>query len=143
MSVAPASHPRLASRPRKATRLRKTAATPAAATPAGARPCLLDDAQLEAIARLFQMLADPSRLRILQLLKQRPHTVSALVAELEIGQAAVSKQLGLLHQASLVSRRRAGLHVHYAIAEPMIFDLCELVCGKFQRDAVAAAATWK
>ena len=91
--------------------------------------------QLEAVARLFRVLAEPTRLAILQALKEKPSSVSNLVARLDARQANVSKQLGILHAAGLLTRERRGSLVCYSIGEPMIFDLCELVCDKLRRDA--------
>ena len=88
---------------------------------------------------MFKVLGEPTRLMILRLLFKKPLTVSEIVLALESKQANVSKQLGMLHGAGLVSRKRCGNQVTYAIGEPMIFELCELVCGKLQRDAVSHA----
>lgn len=95
----------------------------------------LDRGSLEAVARLFAVLAEPTRLAILQELKGGPRSVSELVGRLGAKQANVSKQLGILHAAGLLARERDGNLVRYSIAEPMIFELCELVCGKLRRDA--------
>jgi DNA-binding transcriptional ArsR family regulator len=95
----------------------------------------LDAAALESVAGLFRVLADPTRLAILQALRPRGRTVGDLVATLAARQANVSKQLGVLYDAGLLSRERAGHSVTYAIADPLVFDLCELVCGKLKRDA--------
>ena len=95
----------------------------------------LDRGSLEAVSRLFAVLAEPTRLALLQALKDGPRAVSELVIELNAKQANVSKQLGVLYAAGLLVRERDGNTVRYSIAEPMIFDLCELVCGKLRRDA--------
>jgi DNA-binding transcriptional ArsR family regulator len=95
----------------------------------------LDRDSLVVVARLFGVLAEPTRLEILQTLRAGPLTVSALVEVLGAKQANVSKQLGILHAAGLLWRERDGNAVAYGIADPMIFDLCELVCGKLRRDA--------
>ena len=50
-------------------------------------------------------------------------------------QANVSKQLGILFDAGLLSRVRRGSQVFYSVREPMIFDLCGLVCRKLRTDA--------
>ena len=55
-------------------------------------------------------------------------------------QANVSKHLGVLHDHRLVRRKREGSFVRYEIADPMVFSLCNLVCGKMERDAKCAAA---
>ena len=90
---------------------------------------------MEAVARLFGVLAEPTRLGILQALKNGPRSVSELVSVVGAKQANASKQLGILYRAGLLSRARDGHLVRYAIAEPMIFELCDLVCGKLRRDA--------
>jgi DNA-binding transcriptional ArsR family regulator len=95
----------------------------------------LDRSSLEAVARMFSVLAEPTRLAILQFLKGGPRSVSELVEGLSAKQANVSKQLGVLYSAGLVDRERDGKLVRYRIAEPMIFELCDLVCGKLRRDA--------
>jgi ArsR family transcriptional regulator len=96
---------------------------------------VLDRNSLESVARLFGVLAEPTRLKILQFLKLGGASVSAIVDGLGVKQANVSKQLGILHASGLLSRERDGNVVTYSIAEPMIFELCELVCGKLRRDA--------
>jgi hypothetical protein len=58
-------------------------------------------------------------------------------------QAAVSKQLAILHGHGFLARQRTGNHVKYWIAEPMIFDLFELVCAKLRRDAAKMSETMK
>jgi ArsR family transcriptional regulator len=95
--------------------------------------------QIQTVARMFKVLGEPTRLSILKLLFEKPLTVTELVEALESKQANVSKQLGMLFDAGLVSRQRNGNQILYAISEPMIFDLCELVCCKLQRDAVSQA----
>ena len=97
-------------------------------------------AQLKAVARLFAVLSEPSRLMLLQALHDRPLTVSELVDACDMKQANVSKHLGVLHDHHLVKRQREGISVRYQIADPMIFSLCNLVCGKMKRDTQCAAA---
>lgn len=97
--------------------------------------------QVQTVARMFKVLGEPTRLSILKLLFEGEMTVTQLVEALQSKQANVSKQLGMLFDAGLVSRTRNGNQVVYAISEPMIFDLCDLVCCKLQRDAVTQART--
>ena len=97
-------------------------------------------AQLSAVARLFTVLSEPSRLVLLQALHGGPLTVSQLVKACAMKQANVSKHLGVLHDHHLVKREREGISIRYEIADPMIFALCNLVCGKMERDTKCAAA---
>ena len=97
-------------------------------------------AQVEAVARLFAVLSEPSRLVLLQALHSGPLTVTQLVESCRMKQANVSKHLGVLRDHHLVKRDREGISIRYAIADPMIFSLCNLVCGKMERDTKCAAA---
>jgi DNA-binding transcriptional ArsR family regulator len=100
-------------------------------------------AQLEAVARLFGVLSEPSRLMLLQALHGGPLTVSRIVEACGMKQANVSKHLGVLHDHRLVKRQREGISIRYEIADPMIFALCNLVCGKMERDTKCVAALFQ
>jgi len=89
----------------------------------------LPDDLLEMIAAKFQMLADPTRLAILRALMGGERSVGQVVAETGRGQANVSKHLKLLYDAGLVSRRKAGLQVYYRLDDPLVEQLCDLVCS--------------
>lgn len=97
----------------------------------------LGEAQLRAVADLFAVLSEPTRLRVLQLLQDGPATVSEVVDALGIKQANASKQLGVLHQAGVLAREKAGNAVWYSIRMPLVFDLCGLVCSGLRADAEA------
>jgi DNA-binding transcriptional ArsR family regulator len=99
--------------------------------------------QIEAISRLFAVMSDPSRLLLLQALHDGPLTVSQLEDACEMKQANVSKHLAVLRDHHLVRRERDGASVKYEIADPMIFSLCNLVCGKMERDVKEAAAVFQ
>jgi DNA-binding transcriptional ArsR family regulator len=99
-------------------------------------------AQLAAVGRLFAVLSEPSRLVLLQALKAGPLTVNELVENCAMKQANVSKQLAILHDHRLVKRERQGTSVRYEIADPLVFSLCDLVCGKMKRDAQRAVAVF-
>jgi len=94
----------------------------------------LEMAELERVAAMFRAFAESTRLAILQELKQGEMTVSALVERLPTSQANISKQLKMLHDVGVLSRRKDGSQVFYQIADPMVFELCGLVCGKLNRD---------
>jgi len=95
----------------------------------------LDTSQLERVATIFRAFAESTRLAILQELKDGEISVSEIVGRLTTSQANVSKQLKLLHDAGLVKRRKSGTQVLYEIADPMVLELCALVCDKLNRDA--------
>lgn len=99
----------------------------------------LDNAQLDAVGDLFATLSEPTRLRILQFLQSGPANVTQIVEALDLKQANVSKQLGILFNAGIVGRVREGLQVRYAIRMPLVFDLCKLVCDGLAREAIERA----
>ncbi len=99
----------------------------------------LDLQQLERVANLFRAFSESTRLAIIQELKSGELSVSEIVDRLHTSQANVSKQLKLLHDAGLISRRKSGTQVLYQIADPVVFELCTIACDKLNRDAVKPA----
>ena len=93
----------------------------------------LSEPLIELIAGRFRVLAEPMRIRLLDQLRGGDATVSELQDALKATQQNVSKHLGILHAAGMVSRTKDGNHVRYAIAEEGVFELCELVCGGVRR----------
>src|SRR5919202_1895440 len=97
-----------------------TTASPAAAAtgccaPLGAAP--LSDAQAEATARLFKALADPHRVRIVNLLATSPEPVCVceFTGPLRLSQPTVSHHLKKLVDAGLLTREQRGTWAYYAL----------------------------
>ena len=76
---------------------------------------------------------DRERVRLLDRLRDGEATVGDLQEALGASQQNVSKHLGMLHQAGLVSREKRGTSVYYAVGDEMVFELCGLVCGGLRR----------
>ncbi len=95
----------------------------------------LSDKMVALVARRFRTMGDPLRLRILQTLECGEAPVHHLVVATGATQSNVSRHLQVLHDAGLVSRRRDGNFVFYGIADPMVLQLCRLVCRSAERDA--------
>jgi ArsR family transcriptional regulator len=89
----------------------------------------IPDDLLELMATKFQMLADPTRLAILRTLMEGEKSVGQVVTETGRGQANVSKHLKLLSDTGLICRRKEGLQVYYKLDDPLVGQLCNLVCG--------------
>jgi DNA-binding transcriptional ArsR family regulator len=80
----------------------------------------------ELIARRFRALSDPTRLRILDLLRRQDEASVGEIAELVGGsQQNVSKHLGALHAEGFVSRRKQGTSAMYRIADPGVHQICD------------------
>jgi len=85
---------------------------------------------VDLIAERFAVLAEPLRIKILDLLREREEASVQEVADaLGATHANVSRHLNLLYRAAIVGRRKDGVHVRYRIADPGVFRLCEDVCG--------------
>lgn len=73
-----------------------------------------------ASARFFRVLGDPTRLTILELLLERPHTVSELVEATGTRQSRVSNHLACLRWCRFVEDERHGRQVTYRVADARV-----------------------
>ncbi|MBF1990965.1 ArsR/SmtB family transcription factor [Fischerella thermalis] len=85
---------------------------------------------LAPVAEYFKVLSEVSRLQVLCCLKSGAKNVTEIIQETGLGQANVSKHLKVLMQAGIVTRQPQGISVFYQITDPIIFELCELVCDR-------------
>jgi ArsR family transcriptional regulator len=70
------------------------------------------------IAFLFKALADPTRLRLINLMGDAEVCVCFFVEVLKINQPKISRHLAYLRRAGVVSARRDGKWIHYRLVEP-------------------------
>ena len=89
---------------------------------------------LEIVAARFKGLAEPARLHLLACLRDGEMTVSDLVQATGLGQANVSKHLGILHGLGFVARRREGAWAFYRLADDDVFALCDIRGGRLERE---------
>jgi DNA-binding transcriptional ArsR family regulator len=99
----------------------------------------LDDKALQHVAKYFKALAEPMRLKVLNALQDGEKNVSQLTEMSGGTQANVSKHLSLLDQYGLVKRESRGTCVFYSIADPSVYELCELVCGQIGKRMASEA----
>lgn len=95
----------------------------------------LSDPHLEEVAKIFSMLGEPSRLKIIRALMAGVQTVSDLVRLTGMKQGNVSKHLGLLLTARIVARYPEGNFARYELVDPVISDLCRAMCSRIENDA--------
>jgi DNA-binding transcriptional ArsR family regulator len=99
---------------------------------------------LAQVAAYFQALSEPARLRLLNLLREKTHSVGELAEATGYSPANVSRHLALLAQHGVLARQTQGTSVYYSIADPAVYELCNLVCGnlarRFERTAAQRAA---
>ena len=77
----------------------------------------------EVKAELFKALAHPARIRALELLTRREYSVGELQPLVGIESSHLSQQLGVLRRAGLVTTRKDGSSVIYAIRDPLVTEL--------------------
>lgn len=96
-------------------------------------PHPLPEPVIELVAQRFRVLGEPMRIKLLDRLREGDATVGELQEALGASQQNVSKHLGILHSAGMVSRSKRGTSVIYAISDPGVFELCGQVCGGLRR----------
>jgi ArsR family transcriptional regulator len=74
-------------------------------------------------AQFFRALAHPIRIKILEILVGGQRTVQELQEALELEQPIVSQQLAVLRNKSIVTTRKEGLSVKYALRDPLVGEL--------------------
>jgi DNA-binding transcriptional ArsR family regulator len=99
-------------------------------------PHPLPDPLVELIAQRFRVIGEPTRIRVLDALRDGPLTINELTEVLGASQQNISKHVGVLGQAGIVAREKDGNRVRCSIADDTIFALCELVCGGLRRQVV-------
>ncbi len=101
------------------------------------KECLLmenlpPEALLE-VAAYFQVLSEPTRLTILNFLREGERNVGELAQLCGFTAANVSRHLTLMTKHGLVARESRGNSAYYRIADDSIYALCDLVCGNISR----------
>lgn len=77
-------------------------------------------------AKLFRGFGDPSRLGIIEALREGPRTVSEIISVTALSQSKVSNHLGCLRDCGLVRGERDGRHVTYHLSNDHIGDILTL-----------------
>jgi len=93
----------------------------------------LPDEALAQVAAYFQALSEPTRLQILNLLRQQERSVGELAQLCGYTSANISRHLALLTQHGLVARESRGNSAIFSIADESVYALCDLVCGSIAR----------
>lgn len=78
-------------------------------------------------ASIFQALAHPTRIQILEVLRDGELSVRAILSKVERDQANISQHLATLRQRGLVVNRKEGNQVFYSVRDPLLFQVLELM----------------
>ena len=88
-------------------------------------------------ARFFRALAHPIRIRILEVLVNGERSVQELQEALGLEQPVVSQQLAVLRSNNIVSGRKEGASVRYAVRDPLIGTLLDTARQIFNNHLIA------
>ncbi|HUG38060.1 MAG TPA: metalloregulator ArsR/SmtB family transcription factor [Candidatus Limnocylindrales bacterium] len=77
-------------------------------------------------AEFFKALAHPIRIRILEILRVGERSVQELQGTLELDQSTVSQQLAVLRRQEIVTARKEGTTVRYAVRDPRVGQLLDV-----------------
>ena len=74
---------------------------------------------------VFQALSDPTRRKILQMLKEQDLTAGAIAEAFAISKPSISHHLNLLKQAGLVLSEKTGQHIYYSLNTTVFQDIIQ------------------
>jgi DNA-binding transcriptional ArsR family regulator len=91
-------------------------------------------------ADVFQALAHPTRIAIIELLGKGEQSAGDLIEELGLEQANVSQHLAVLRSRQLVTNRKVGNQVFYSVRDPILLEVLALMRSYFQKHRAEALA---
>jgi ArsR family transcriptional regulator len=91
-------------------------------------------------AEIFQALAHPTRIAILDLLREGEMTVSVFAEHLNLEQANLSQHLAVLRAKQMVTTRKVGNQVFYSVRDPLIWKMLDLMRRYFQKQVAESMA---
>lgn len=100
--------------------------------PSGDVPGELADALRRYKADIFSVLANPTRIHIIELLRDGELSVGALTERLGVEPANASQHLAILRNKRLVEKRKEGNQAFYSLRDPMLIEVLGIMRGYFQ-----------
>lgn len=88
-------------------------------------------------ADVCKAFAHPTRLAILNALRERERTVTEMAADLGVPKGNLAQHLAVLRQRQVVATRREGVNVYYSVVDADIIKACELMRGVLMRQLKA------
>ncbi len=102
---------------------------------------LMPDAFRQFKAEVFQALAHPTRIAIVELLRDGPLSAGKLIERLGIEQANASQHLSVLRSKQIVINRKEGNQVFYSLRDPILSEVLDLMRRYFQAHISGTLAT--
>ena len=82
----------------------------------------------DTVSAYFALLAEPTRLKILNALCEGERSVNDVVERVGSTQTNVSRHLNLMYSRGVLKRRRDGATVYYSVSDPNVVALCRTAC---------------
>ena len=100
----------------------------------------MDEKVYEAEAEYFKALSHPTRIKIVQYLKEGERCVCEIVPYLKEEQSNVSRHLAALKRAGILSSRKEGVSVYYKVQDENVYKILDLALSSVKRIAREKAA---
>lgn len=88
-----------------------------------------EEHKVKLLSRLFKLLNDPNRLRILFAIGKGRKPVSEIMQETKLSQTLVSFHLRPLRESDILSTERNGAFIYYSLSEATLIDLLDSLCN--------------
>jgi DNA-binding transcriptional ArsR family regulator len=88
-----------------------------------------DEKILDSLAKLFRLLSDTNRLRIIFAIDKGKKSVSEIMSETSLSQTLVSFHLRPLRESGILVTERKGPFIYYSVSEPVLLELLISLCG--------------
>lgn len=92
-----------------------------------AKENMLNAQEIASISKIFKILSDPTRVKLVWALNKRELCVCDLAATLEMTKSAISHQLKTMREFNVVKSRRDGKNIFYSLDDQHITSIIELV----------------
>jgi DNA-binding transcriptional ArsR family regulator len=94
-------------------------------------------------ASIFQALAHPTRIAIIEILRDGELSAGAIIERLAIEQANASQHLSILRTRQIVSSRKEGNQVFYSVRDPLLIEVLDVMRRYFQAHVEEAMSMLK
>ena len=94
-------------------------------------------------ANIFQALAHPTRIAIVEVLRDGELSAGAIIERLGLEQANASQHLSILRAKQIVSSRKEGNQVFYSVRDPLLIEVLDVMRRYFQAHVEESLAMLK
>ena len=84
-------------------------------------------------AEIFKILAHPTRIHIIEMLRSEELSVGAMLRQVKVGPANLSQHLSVLRHGHLVVTRKKGNQVLYSLRDPLLIEVLDAMRKYFQK----------